>query len=150
MSNFRRRLILRNIKKDTITYEFIRCYTVTYYNNYISAAYNTARMTALTQTENDAPALADSGDIIGYLIPIPNNTTTITVNTPNYISGICLWNNVDGAIVRVVDDGWHSTTGTNVYTLDGDYDYLSVNVKNTSNTTISSSVDTSEWTIIFA
>lgn len=128
----------------TLNYEWLRGYTTI--NTGVIAA-NTARLTVLTQTENSAPIYREGDGLAGYLIPIPSNSTSVTVTTPNYISGVGLWN---ANKERIIDGGWSTTEGTKTHTYtSGTYAYLSVNVKNSSNSTIPINVDTTNWTIEF-
>lgn len=128
----------------TLDYEWLRGYTTV---NTGELAINTARLTALTQTENSAPIYIEGNGLAGYLIPIPSNSTSVTVTTPNYISGVGLWN---ANKERIIDGGWSATEEINTHTYtSGTYAYLSVNVKNSSNSTIPVDVDTTNWTIEF-
>ena len=138
---------------DNTDYEFVTGYVTSYDNNILGASVSNARATVFTQTENEAPVpfREDTSTIIGYLIPIPNDATLVTVTTPTtYISGIGLWNNVNGVIKRTVDAGWGTTAGSNTYDLSGgSYEYLSVNFKHSNNSSLVNT-DTSDWTITFS
>lgn len=136
----------------TASYEWAHSYNVTPTKYVLSATNVNKRITAITQTANDAVIpIKDSENTLGYLIPIPENATGVEVSTPNYISQIGLWYKTGSQIKRRTDLGFASTD-LNSYTFDSERDYawISVNVRDAvkENTDISS-VDTSEWTIMF-
>ncbi len=131
-------------EETPIDYEFIRGYTLI---NTGEAATSSNRMTALTNTPNNAPIHIENDGLLGYFIKIPTGTTKVTIITPNYIAGIGLWNSEK---IRVIDGGWSPIIGECSQTYEADtYSYLSVNIKNSSNSTIPVDVDTTNWTIEF-
>ena len=131
-------------EETPIDYEFIRGYTLI---NTGEVAASSNRMTAITNTPNDAPIHIENDGLLGYFIKIPTGTTKVTIITPNYIAGIGLWNSEK---IRVIDGGWSPTIGECSQTYEADtYSYLSVNIKNSSNSTIPVDVDTTNWRIEF-
>lgn len=131
-------------EETPIDYEFVQGYTLI---NTGECAVSDNRITAVTNTPNDAPIRIENDGLLGYFIPIPTGSTRVTITTPNYIAGVGLWNS---EIVRVVDGGWSPTIGECTQTYEvNTYSYLSVNIKNSSNSTIPVDVDTSNWTIEF-
>lgn len=133
----------------TKDYTFIKGYSIAGNNDgslIANASSDNKRLTALVQTPNDAQIKDGSNNVLGYLIPIPNDATSVTVTTPDYINGIIVW---DSNKIRKINNGWSATSVNTESFIAGENAYISVNVKNTTNTAISNDVDTSEWTIEF-
>ena len=131
------------------TPQWVHGYSVVYpeesHNMYASLGDN--RVTCVTQTPNNAVVKNENEVIIGYLIPVPSDATKIIVNTPKYYNGLGFYND---QIARVLDDGWGTSVGSNTKTFTaGQYAYVSINVKNYSNSTIEPNVDVSQFTVTF-
>jgi hypothetical protein len=105
------------------------------------------RATCLTDAPNEAYVNDTDGSILGYLIPVPSSATKVTVTTPSYVTGIALW---DSTLKRVVDAGWGLTSVNELEFTAGTYAYLSVNAKKENDATISTSTDTTAWTVEFS
>lgn len=131
-----------------VDFSFLRNYCVSKQDGKIIAVYNTARMTAVTQIENEMPLKQQgTGTLRGYLIPVPSNATKVTVTVASdYIAGIRL---TTPDLSTDIDVGWSSSNVATYTFTAGQSLYLGVNVKNSENTTIPSGVDTSTWTIVF-
>lgn len=128
-------------------YKWVFGYSVIAYDGYLNQNPYSTRVTCLTDAQNEARVNGIDGNALGYLIPIPSSATKVTVTAPSYITGIALW---DSTLKRIVDAGW-GTVSVNELTFDANtYAYLSVNVKNSSNTAIDTATDTTEWTIEFS
>jgi hypothetical protein len=86
-----------------------------------------------------------------YTIPVPRSATKVIVTCPGFIPGDRYWS-YDAyakAYTSLLDPGWQSEGGVTREFEAGTYAYMTVNFKNSGNSTIPADTDTSGFSIVF-
>lgn len=123
-------------------------------NEGVYTNYNKKRACMLTSTPNAAAVHYSNSEttIDGYLIPVPADATKAIINCPQLMAGPTFWNLSNDVIVRTLDCGWQTENlgSAEIDITAGQYDYFGCSFKNSTDTDIGSSIDTSGFSVSFA